>query len=142
MTGIISALLTRGIQTALRVSRALKVQVVNVMTQPGQTDGMSARDHIEQLSIYLGTSPDVALVNSKRPPEKWAKPYRKDGAEMVRLDVEGLRETRVIQADLLEPEGKDVLTLYQRPAGQGMTVGQHYIRHDPQKLGRILRALI
>ena len=143
MTGIISALLTRGIQTALRVSRALKVQGVNVMTQPGQTDGMSARDHIEQLSIYLGTSPDVAIVNAKRPPEKWIKPYRKEGAEPVRLDVEGLRETRIIQADLLEPEGKDVLTLYHRPGGQNnMSVGQHFIRHDPQKLGRILRSLI
>jgi uncharacterized cofD-like protein len=143
MTGIISALLTRGIQTALRVSRALKVQVVNIMTHPGQTDGMSARDHIEQLSIYLGTSPDVAIVNSKRPPEKWVKPYRKEGAEAVRLDVDGLRETRIIQADLLEPEGKDVLTLYQRPGGQNnMAVGQHFIRHDPHKLGRILRSLI
>ena len=142
MTGIISALLTRGIQTALRVSRALKVQIVNVMTHPGQTDGMSARDHIEQLSIYLGTSPDVAIVNSKRPPEKWVKPYRKEGAEPVRLDVEGLRETRIIQADLLEPEGKDVLTLYARTGGQNMVVGQHFIRHDPAKLGRILRSLI
>jgi len=103
---------------------------------------MSARDHIEQLSIYLGTSPDVALVNSKRPPDKWARSYRKDGAEPVRLDVDGMRETRVIQADLLEPEGKDVLTLYQRPAGEGMIAGQHFIRHDPQKLGRILRSLI
>ena len=142
MTGIISALLTRGIQTALRVSRALKVQIVNIMTHPGQTDGMSARDHIEQLSIYLGTSPDVAIVNSKRPPEKWVKPYRKEGAEPVRLDVEGLRETRIIQADLLEPEGKDVLTLYARPGAQNMIVGQHFIRHDPAKLGRILRSLI
>jgi uncharacterized cofD-like protein len=142
MTGIISALLTRGIQTALRVSRALKVQVVNIMTQAGQTDGMSARDHIEQLSIYLGTAPDVAIVNTKRPPEKWARTYRKDGAEAVRLDVAGMRETRVIQADLLEPEGKDVLTLYARPGGATMAVGQHYIRHDPAKLGRILRSLI
>jgi 2-phospho-L-lactate transferase/gluconeogenesis factor (CofD/UPF0052 family) len=65
MTGIISALLTRGIQTAIRISKARKVQVVNIMTQPGQTDGMSARDHIEQLSIYLGTSPDL-LANPKR----------------------------------------------------------------------------
>jgi uncharacterized cofD-like protein len=142
MTGIISALLTRGIQTAIRVSRALKVQVVNIMTHPGQTDGMSARDHIEVLSQYLGTAPDAAVVNSKRPPEKWLKAYRKDGAEAVRLDVDGLRETRVIAGDLLEPEGKDVLTLYARPSGPGMIVGTHFIRHDPVKLGRVLRSLL
>ena len=142
MTGILSALLTRGIQTAIRVSRARKVQIVNVMTQPGQTDGMSARDHIEVLSQYLGIAPDAAVVNSKRPPRAWLKAYRKDGSEPVRLDVEGLRETRVVQADLLEPQGKDVLTLYARAAGEGMVAGAHFIRHDPVKLGRVLRSLI
>ena len=142
MTGILSALLTRGIQTAIRVSKARTVQVVNIMTQPGQTDAMSARDHIEVLSQYLGTAPDAAIVNSRRLPARWVKAYRKDGAEPVRLDVEGLRETRVIQTDLLEPQGKDVLTLYARAAGAGMAAGPHFIRHDPAKLGRVLRSLI
>lgn len=141
MTGIVSALLPRGIQTALRVSPALKVQIVNIMTQPGQTDGMSARDHIETLAQTLGMAPDVAVVNTRRPPERWLKVYRKDGAEPVRMDVDGLRETRVIGTDLLEPEGKDVLSLYAR-GGAGMAVGPHFIRHDPAKLGRILRSLI
>ncbi|HEX7896287.1 MAG TPA: gluconeogenesis factor YvcK family protein [Planctomycetota bacterium] len=141
MTGIVSALLPRGIQTALRVSPALKVQIVNIMTQPGQTDGMSARDHIETLAQVVGTAPDVAIVNTKRPPDAWLKAYRKDGSEPVRLDVDGLRETRVIGGDLLEPEGKDVLSLYAR-GGAGMSVGPHFIRHEPQKLGRILRSLI
>ncbi len=141
MTGIISALLPRGIQTALRISPALKVQIVNIMTQPGQTDGMSARDHIEAIAQVVGTAPDVAVVNTNRPPDAWLKVYRKDGAEPVRLDVDGLRETRVIGADLLEPEGRDVLSLYAR-GGAGMAVGPHFIRHEPSKLGRILRSLI
>lgn len=142
MTGIVSALLPRGIQTALRVSPALKVQIVNIMTQPGQTDGMSARDHIETLAQVVGTAPDVAIVNTKRPPEAWLKVYKKDGSEPVRLDVDGLRETRVVGGDLLEPEGKDVLSLYARGGAAGMAVGPHFIRHEPQKLGRILRSLI
>lgn len=141
MTGIVSALLTRGIHTAVRVSPALKVQAVNLMTQPGQTDGMSARDHIEVLSQYLGTAPDVALVNTKRPPEAWRRVYQREGAEPVRVDVMGLRETRVVLADLLEPEGKDVLTLYARP-GKDLLAGPHFIRHDPEKLGRLLYSLL
>lgn len=141
LTAIVSAILTRGIQTALRVSPALKIQVVNIMTHPGQTDGMSARDHIETLSQYLGIAPDAAVVNTKRPPEKWLRHYRREGAEAVRLDVAGLRETRIVAADLLEPEGRDVLTLHARPAGE-MTTGLHFIRHDPAKLGRVLWALL
>ncbi len=141
MTGIVSALLTRGIQTAVRVSRALKVQVVNIMTQAGQTDGMSARDHIETLAQVLGTAPDVVIVNSRRPPEKWLRAYRKEEAEPVRLDVQGLRECRVVEADLLEPEGKDVLAQYAR-AGAGLVAGPHFIRHDPAKLGRLLWRIV
>lgn len=141
LTGILSAVLTRGLQTALRISPALKVQVVNVMTQPGQTDGMSARDHIETLSQYLGIAPDAAVVNGRRPPESWLRLYRKDGSEPVRLDVDGLQETRIVKADLLEPAGRDVLTLYGR-SGRGMVAGPHFIRHDPEKLGRVLRALL
>jgi uncharacterized cofD-like protein len=142
MTGIVSALLTRGILPALRISRAVKVQIVNIMTQPGQTDGMSARDHIELLTQYLGIAPDVALVNARRPPARWLRAYARDGAEPVRLDVDGLRETRVVQADLLEPAGKDVLSLYARAAGSGMIAGPHFIRHDPERTGRILRSLL
>ena len=141
MTGIISVLLTRGIRTALRASRALTVQVVNIMTQPGQTDAMSARDHIDAISQYLGRAPDVAIVNSKHPPERWLHAYRRDRAEPVRVDVEGLPRTRVIRADLLEPRGKDVLTLYARRAGRRMIAVPHVIRHDPARLGRILRSL-
>ena len=143
LTGIVSALLTRGIQTAVRVSPALKIQVVNIMTQPGQTDDMSARDHIETLSRYLGIAPDAAIVNTKRPPDRLLRAYRKDGAEPVRLDVDGLRETRIVKADLLEPRGKDVLTLYERGgAAAGMKVEPHFVRHDPGKLGRLLWSLL
>lgn len=141
VTGILSALLTKGIQTALRVSPALKVQLINAMTQPGQTDGMSARDHIEMLSEYLGIAPDAAIVNTRRPPDWLLRAYRKDGAEPVRLDVTGLRETRVVKADLLEREGKDVLTLYSR-GGKGMKVGPHFVRHDPARTARLLVSLL
>lgn len=141
MTGIVSVLLTRGVATAIRVSPALKVQVMNLMTQPGQTDRMSARDHIETLTEYVGVSPDIAVVNSRRPPAGWLRVYRRDGSEPVRLDVEGLRETRIVMADLLEPRGRDIMTSYAR-AGRGLLAGPHFIRHDPEKLGRVLRSLL
>lgn len=140
-TGIISALLARGIQTAIRVSRAIKVQICNIMTQPGQTDEFSARDHLQTLSEYLGSPPDVFIVNSRRPPAPWLRIYRQEGSEPVRLDVAGLRGVRVIQRDLLEPAGTDVLTLYTR-AGSYSRQGLHLIRHDPDKIGRILYGLV
>ncbi len=141
MTGILSALLTRGIPTAIRVSRATKVLVCNIMTQPGQTDDFSARDHLQTLSEVLGTPPDVFVVNAKRPPEKWLRIYRREGSVPVRLDVQGLRGVRVVQRDLLEAAGTDVLTLYSR-GGSFARQGLHLIRHDPERVGRILYDIV
>ena len=64
------------------------------------------------------------------------------GIQAAFVDI-GMEKSAYLHAsDLLEPEGRDVLTLYARAAGAGMTAGPHFIRHDPQKLGRILRALL
>lgn len=141
LTGILSALLTQGIQTAIRISRAVKVQVCNIMTQPGQTDDFSARDHLETLSEYLGSPPDVFVVNGTRPPAPWLRIYRRDGSAPVRLDVDGLPGVRVVKRNLLEPAGTDVLTLYSR-AGKHLKQGLHFIRHDPDKLGKLLYDLV
>lgn len=137
LTGTISALLTEGIRTAIRVSRATKVQVCNIMTQVGQTDEFTASDHLEMLSRYLGMTPDVFILNTGRPPEHLLKLYREERSTLVRPDVRTVRGLRVMGRNLLEPRGLDVLTLYARH-GKGLLAGPHYIRHDPVKLARII----
>jgi uncharacterized cofD-like protein len=140
-TGIVSALLPRGVVEAVRVSSAVKAQVCNIMTQPGNTDGFTARDHLDLLARYLGSPPDVFLVNTKRPPASWLGPYRRDGAEPVRDDVGRIPDVRVVRRSFLEPAGKDVLKLYRR-AGRGPGAGPHFIRHDPRRVGAALRSLL
>jgi uncharacterized cofD-like protein len=140
LTGIISVLLTEGIRTAIRVAPARKVQICNIMTQPGQTDGMAASDHLELLARYLGVPPDVFLVNTARPPAALVKLYREDGSTVVRTDMKSMPGLRVIARNFLEPGGKDVLTLYAR-SGKKLLAGKHFIRHDPEKLARVIAAL-
>lgn len=141
MTGIVSALLTQGIRTAIRVSPALKVQICNIMTQPGQTDGFAASDHLEALARHLGVAPDAFVLNTARPPQELVELYRRDGSTVVRPDVRSVRGLRVIARNLLEPRGLDVLTLYARH-GKGLLAGPHYVRHDPQKLAKIIWQLV
>jgi uncharacterized cofD-like protein len=140
LTGIVSVLLAQGIRTAIRVSRARKVQVCNIMTQPGQTDGMAASDHLEMLSRHLGVTPDVFLVNTARPPEALLRLYREDGSEPVKADVKSMKGLKVVAKNFLEPGGKDVLTLYAR-SGKGLLAGKHFIRHDPAKLADVIVSL-
>jgi uncharacterized cofD-like protein len=53
-TSILPNLLVRDIAQALRVSRARKLYVCNIATQPGETDGFSVQDHFRALEDHVG----------------------------------------------------------------------------------------
>lgn len=82
-TGIISVLLTRGIREVIERSRSPLFYIANIMTQPGQTDGFSLADHIQELAKYSGRPPTTVIVNTGRPPRELVQNYRASGAEMV-----------------------------------------------------------
>ncbi len=63
-TSILPNLLVPDLAAALRTSRALKVFVCNVATQPGETDGFTCQDHIRVLEEHIGSGLfDVVLIN-------------------------------------------------------------------------------
>jgi len=67
-TSILPNLLVPGITQALQRTRALKVYVCNIATQPGETDGYTTADHAA--AIVAHTAPecvDVVLANSNFP---------------------------------------------------------------------------
>ena len=56
-TSVLPNLLIREIREALVASRALKIYVCNVATQPGETDGFSVEDHLEAIrAAYRGAA--------------------------------------------------------------------------------------
>ena len=114
---------------AIRKSKAKKVYIPNIMTQPGQTDNFSLSMHVSQIEKYLGAgSLDIVLLNSKRPSEKLLKKYVKERAFLVERDLENLpKGIKVVEADLLEKDN-----------GQVLWQKQYLLRHDPKKLGKAL----
>jgi uncharacterized cofD-like protein len=67
-TSILPNLLIREIREALQVTRAHKVYICNVATQPGETDGFSVADHVEALERHIGKLPfQTILVNTAQP---------------------------------------------------------------------------
>mgnify|MGYP000072194889 CR=1 FL=1 len=124
-TSILPNLLVPGIAGAISRSRAVKVLVVNLMTQPGETDGFRASDHLRAIREQVGKEvADWAVVNVGRPGEERMERYRSRGAELVEPDVENLEGmgVRVVPADLVNRGG--------------------LVRHDVRKLSRVLRALV
>lgn len=123
-TSIIPTLLVKGIPEAIKESKARKIYVCNVMTQPGETDNYTASDHADKVIKYLGKGVlDYVVVNSARAPEQLYRKYRQQGSDRVRVDSEKLKKlnVKIIEADLLTKE--DLL------------------RHDSEKIAKVVLSL-
>lgn len=65
-TSVIPNLLVKDVTKAVRASRAFRVYVCNVATQPGETDGYDCGRHIEALDVHAGRGlVEVVLANDR-----------------------------------------------------------------------------
>jgi len=81
-TSVIPNLLVEGVSEAVARSEAVKLLVLNVMTQDGETEGYGAADHIRALWEHGGEGLfDYCLANNRPIPEEALAPYRCEGAE-------------------------------------------------------------
>ncbi|HOT92729.1 MAG TPA: YvcK family protein [Anaerolineae bacterium] len=97
-TSILPNLLVPEIGQALQTTKAPKVYVCNIATQPGETDGYTAQDHIRALEKHIGAGIiSIVLVNNHIPEGETAT-----GVEWVRPDVETCKGLRVIAQDLVD----------------------------------------
>ena len=116
-TSIIPNLLVDGVAEAIAKSRALKILVMNIMTQDGESDGYTGADHVRAL-LHHGAPGiiDVCIANNAVIGEAILAPYRQEGVEQLRLEREEI-EAMGIQVE-------------EYP----MATGQRYIRHDTYAL--------
>jgi uncharacterized cofD-like protein len=104
-TSIIPNLLIPEIAEAIRQSEAPKIYVCNVMTQPGETDGYSASDHLLAVLTHAGCRPDAAaefvdavLVNDQAPAvslKSDCRPVQFDGEKLRELGVKAVKRPLV-----------------------------------------------
>jgi uncharacterized cofD-like protein len=116
-TSILPNLLIPGIRDALAASRAPVRLLLNLMTQPGETRGLTGIEHLDVLEQHLGRGVvHTVVAHDGAIPENRLAAYFEQGAEPVALDCAAFeaRGLRVVAADLLAPG-----TL---------------VRHDPDRL--------
>jgi len=124
-TSIIPNLLVGGMKEALQRTKAKIIYLSNVMTKFGETNDFKASDFIRTVSSYLGKDVlDYAVVNDKKPSLKKIASYVKERSDFVGSDPDQKKtgKTSVVRADLLR-SGK-------------------FIRHDPEKLCKLIKLLI
>jgi len=125
-TSVVPNLLVRGMTDALAASKAPKIYVCNVMTQPGETDHFSASDHVKAVADHCGKKVfNYVLVNKEVPSIKLLEKYHQGGAELVSPDVDAIRE------------------MGYRPITGNFISQTDVVRHDPEKLAQaILRLMV
>lgn len=104
-TSILPVLLAPGVADAIAKSRAAKIYVQNLMTQPGETTGMGLRQHLEAIERHApGTVHWVVLHQGEIEPGLLAR-YASVGAMPVDTDTAGLAESGKLirRRDVLAP---------------------------------------
>lgn len=112
-TSILPNLLVARVSQAIGESGATKIFICNLMTQPGETDNYSAREHLETIKRYAPEIQfDYVVINDRRITADQAARYAQEGAHQIGIDddsLEGMldRSTQIVRANLLE-EGEKV----------------------------------
>jgi uncharacterized cofD-like protein len=95
-TSILPPLLVPEIFATLREAKATRVFVLNLMTEPGETDGFNARRHLDALREHLDVLPfDVVVFNDAAVPAPLRSWYADRGALPIAVttrDLTALRE--------------------------------------------------
>ena len=122
-TSVIPNLLIDEIAQSISKSRAMKIYVCNIMTQPGETDGYSASEHVKAILDHAKYDNilDAVFVNDSLP-KNLALKYKAANSVPVKLDIENLKSlgVKVVIKRLIEKNSEGL------------------VRHSPRRLARII----
>ena len=122
-TSIIPNLLVKGVTEAIISSPAKKIYVQNVMTQHGETDGMSVKDHVEAIFEHSDKIFDSIIINNKVLSEDLKKKYQEEYQEQIFLTDDDKKFLEEEAIDYIEGDCLD---------------GGNYVRHDSEKLANMI----
>ncbi len=112
-TSILPNLLVPDLVDAVKATRALKLLVCNVATQPGETDNFSCGDHLRVIEEHLGSGLfDLAIVNQQY------QGMLPETVKWVEIDKDLDDDFPLYRADLID--------------------NMHPWRHDSQKLAQVI----
>lgn len=121
-TSVLPNLLVGGVAKHIAESDALKIYVLNVMTQDGETERFTAADHVKTLFDQSGAKLfDWVLANNAPVPPDAIQSYAGENAAPVAVDDEALAalDVCVVRAPVSGMKGR-------------------FVRHDPRALADAL----
>lgn len=102
-TNVIPNLLVNGVSKAIKESKAIKIYVNNIMTEPGQTDDYTVADHVKAIIDHCGDGIiDYCIYDTGEVIPEYIKMYNKEGADLVeqKLNDPAFRKIKFIKKNI------------------------------------------
>ena len=125
-TNIIPNLLVKGVSKAIKESKAFKIYVSNLMTEPGQTDNYSLSEHIRAINEHAGKGViEYCIYDTGEITPEFIRKYNMEGSELVEQDLSKakIEGVNLMQRDLAYIDGE-------------------FIRHNPDVIAASIIELI
>ncbi len=125
-TNVIPNLLVKGVAKAIKESKAFKVYVSNLMTEPGQTDAYTLSDHIKAIMDHAGKGIiEYCIYDTGELVPEYIRRYNMQGQDLVEIDS---AKTKALGVNLMQREISHVQDTY--------------IRHNPDAIAASIIQLI
>ena len=133
-TSILANCVVDGFPEVMKKTKAETVFISNLVTKVGQTTGMSALDHLQEIERYCSISIDTCVINKDVLPTDLLEKYAQKGEYPV--DNETIKNTsrHVIETSLLDTE--DVVI------SKNDVVRRSLLRHNSEKLAKTVLKLV
>lgn len=119
-TNVIPNLLIKNVAKTIRESKAIKIYISNIMTEPGQTDNYSISEHIQAIIDHAGEGIiDYCIYDTGEVVPEYIRKYNKKGQDLVEQDVQKCKSKGV--------------TMVQRNLS---TIVEDVIRHNPKEIAQ------
>ncbi len=125
-TNVIPNLLVKGVAKAIKETKAFKIYVSNLMTEPGQTDNYTLSEHIRAINEHVGKGViEFCIYDTGEIVPEYVRKYNMEGSELVEQDTSKVKVEGVylIQRNLSHIENG-------------------YIRHNPDAIAASIIQLI
>ncbi len=125
-TNVIPNLLVKNVSKTIKESKAIKIYVSNIMTEPGQTDNYSISDHLQAIIDHAGKGIiDYCIYDTGEIVPEFIRRYNLEGQDLVEQDIQKCKdkEIKLLQRDL-------------------STIFEDNIRHNPKAVAEAIIQII
>lgn len=120
-TSIIPNLLVNNVVDGIKKSKAKVIFISNIMTQPGETDGYTLREHLMAIEKHVGINIfDYVLINNQELERDVKVKYQNESSEQIKISTKDRQYLEERNIQIIEDNYLQVVKKYCRHDADGI----------------------